>query len=221
MRVVWGLAALSVLACSEAPPDPAGSGGAAGAAGAPADAGDGAPVIASVLVSGALDYDDRSVTLTVDVNDPDGLADIVGGKLYSKDKSKFLGAFDQVSGGTFTKTVSWLALNDVEPIILGVGAKTTRTVLIEFSDTTHKGASVEQSLELSCAACANCKACGKCTAGKCTLCEPSLSAVDCAVFCSSLGMMCSCAYSACGDTACAVNGCNDPCPASGCACECI
>lgn len=225
--MVWGLTAIFVLACSETQSEPASSGGAAGAAGASAggNAGaggsDGAPVIASVLVSGGLDYDDRSVTLTVDVNDPDGLVDIVGGKLFSKDKAKFLGAFNQVSGGTFTKSVSWLELNDSEPVVLGVGAKTTRTVLIEFTDTTQRSASVEQSLELSCAACADCKACGKCTAGKCTMCEPSLTAVDCSAFCASFGMLCSCSYSACGNTACAVNGCSDPCPATGCACECI
>lgn len=227
MRVVWGLTASLVLACSETPSDAASSGGSAGqggtSAGGSAGTGGspGAPVISGVLVTGALDDDSKSVTLTVDVSDPDGLADIAGGKLFAKDKSKFLGAFNQVSGGTFTQSVSWEALNDVETVVLGLGAKTTRTVLIEFTDTTQQSASVEQSLELSCAACANCKACGKCTAGICTMCDPASVAVDCSAFCSGFGMMCSCAYSACGNTACAVNGCADPCPATGCACGCI
>ncbi len=79
-----------------------------------------APVIKNVLLSGALDGDLATVKLTVDVTDPDGLSDIAGGKLFSKDKSKFLGAFTQLSGGTFTTDLTWKTVNEVETLGLQV-----------------------------------------------------------------------------------------------------
>ncbi|GMV19975.1 MAG: hypothetical protein AMXMBFR56_81990 [Polyangiaceae bacterium] len=75
-------------------------------------------------------------------------------------------------------------------------------------------------IEVSCKACAGCKACGKCTTGACTMCEPALTWATCQLFCQSFGLACTCAYQQCGDSACAANGCADPCGPKGCACEC-
>lgn len=218
-----GAVLVCAVACSESSPDGSGTGGSpasGGVAGASGSANLG-PEILGVLVSGELDGDLASVSLTVDVTDPDGLADIAGGKLYSKDKSKFLAAFTQLSAGTFTADVTWKALNDLEAVVFKAGGSTTRSVLIEFSDAASNSASREQQLEVSCAACgAGCMACGKCTTGTCTMCEATLTWSTCDLFCQSFGFNCSCAYQQCGDPACAVNGCADPCGPTGCACDC-
>lgn len=213
----------TALACSESSSETSGTGGSPASGGAAGAAGSAnqSPVILSILVSGELDGDAASVELTVDVTDPDGLSDIAGGKLYSEDKSKFLGAFTQLSAGTFTADVTWKVLNDLETIVFKAGASATRTVLVEFSDSASNAVSQEQQLEVSCAACgAGCTACGKCTSGACTMCEPTLTWSTCDLYCQSHGFKCYCAYQKCGDAACAVNGCADPCGAAGCACDC-
>jgi len=213
----------AALACSEPPSDGSGTGGSPASGGVSGAAGSAnpSPKILSVLVSGKLDGEQASVKLTVDVTDPDGLSDIAGGKLYSQDKSKFLGAFTQLSAGTFAADLTWKALNDVEALVFKAGASTTRFVLVEFLDAASNSVSQEQALEVSCAACGpNCKACGKCTSGACTICEPKLTWSTCDLFCKSLGFQCTCAYQQCGDSVCAINGCADPCGATGCACDC-
>jgi len=108
---------VGLFGCSESPPEGDASGGGSGGGGTGGNAGsagmgggESGPAITQVLVTGALDVDTKSVTLTVDVVDPDGQGDIVGGKLYTKDKAKFLGPFSQVSAGTFSYSLSWQAL---------------------------------------------------------------------------------------------------------------
>ena len=148
-----------------------------------------APVIKNVLLSGALDGGLATVKLTVDVTDPDGLSDIAGGKLFSKDKSKFLGAFAQLSGGTFTTDLTWKTVNEVETILLTEGATTTRFVLIELTDAASNTASREQQVELSCAGCgATCIACGKCPSGG----DPACAVNGCADSCGPTGCACDC-----------------------------
>jgi hypothetical protein len=228
------LAALSVseLACSSSDAAKADAGtasddGAAGMSGAggAAEAGPlGPPVITNVLVSGVLNADTASVTLTVDVTDPDGLDDIVGGKLFSPDKQQFFGAFSQLSGGTFDFTLSWKALNDAHPVVFAKGSSTVRYVLIEFNDASGLVGSMQEPLSLSCAVCGpDCVGCGTCKSqATCAMCEPAPSTTPktCNDFCAAYAMTCACGYPSCAIPQC-YTACDAPCPSdTGCACGC-
>jgi len=222
------VALASLIGCSESPPASPASGGASGSGGSSGSGGaagtapiGGPPEIVQVLVSGALDNNDKSVTLAVDVTDPDGLADISGGKLYSADKAQFLGPFTQLSAGTYSATISWQSLNDVSPVAFPKGSSVSRSVLIEFSDMAGGLASKEQALTLSCAGCGpECLACGVCKLDPgCNICDLSGKTKTCTELCNSVGMTCACSYPSCQNFTCAIGTCDSPCP-SGASCSC-
>ena len=170
-RTMLSLAFL-LAACSGAGGGGSGSGDAGPStwldASPPSDSGlgettSGAPEITSLSIAGALDDSTKSVTVVADVWDPQGLADISGGKIYFG--PTLLGAMEQKGPGTYSFELSWLMLNNAELIKIAPSATIQRKLSIAFSDVAGHTTYKEHVLQLSCAAAGEALgACGSCQA---------------------------------------------------------
>lgn len=150
---------------------------------------EGAPVFLSFVANVATLTQDETVTFTAILTDPDGVADIVGGSLYSADESLQFGAFTaEGQPGTYTIALSWAQIHQTDPIEFE-GGELPRGFRAVFFDQAANKATSDVELKLVCAGGA---ACG----GACTD-----LAVD-GLNCGTCGHVCDGGENACGSGAC-------------------
>jgi hypothetical protein len=150
-----------------------------------------------------------TVEITAMVSDPDGIADLLGGTLLRDSDGSLYGAFHQVSGGTFTASLSWAQLDALEPIEFEGTA--SRRMRAEFLDQAgHKGWAALD-LPLSCPAHAAC-------AGACVdLASDANHCGSCATTCDEAGGVGGCAARHCMPS---LSLCFDPEMKASCAAVC-
>jgi len=175
---------------------------------------DGAPFFLSFSTNVGEITDGESVVFTATLSDPDGLDDIAGGTLATADGAFTYGPFVAAGQeGTYSITVSWSAIDQVETIEFEDGS-IERVFRAEFFDSMGKNASKDTSITLSCegggacdGACkdfqsdgGNCGSCGNVCDGGCenAMCLPvfgecidmSSGFDSCGDYCQGAGQLC-------------------------------
>ena len=111
---------------------------------------DGAPFFLSFSTNVGEITDGESVVFTATLSDPDGVEDIVGGTLFTKNGAFSYGPFVAAGQeGTYSISVSWSAIDQVETIEFEDGS-IERVFHAEFFDMSGKSASKDTSITLSC-----------------------------------------------------------------------
>ena len=172
----------------------------------------GAPSVIDIQSEPSSLAEDGSITLTVQVADPDGLDDLVGGQLIDDASDTVLGAFTQISAGTFVGGTDWASVNAAEPIFFELEG--TRTLRVEFVDKDENVGALTIDVPYSCgasgfgvcgdgvcrqlntpASCGACETlCGSCLGGECgptqsywSQCFSGTASRDCDVVCRRQG----------------------------------
>ena len=174
----------------------------------------GAPFFISFSTNVGQITDGESVIFTAIVSDPDGFGDIAGGTLFTQDGKFSYGPFVSAGQeGTYSITVSWAAIDQVEAIEFE-NLEEERVFRAEFFDKGGHKVAQETTIKLRCdggGACgggckdfktdgANCGGCGVVCTNGCegALCLPvrgecinSQSGFsDCNAYCQSVAEMC-------------------------------
>ncbi len=175
---------------------------------------DGAPFFISFSTNVAQITDGESVIFTAIVSDPDGFGDIAGGTLFTQDGKFSYGPFVSAGQeGTYSITVSWAAIDQVEAIEFE-NFEVERVFRAEFFDKGGHKVAQETTIKLRCdggGACGggckdfktdggNCGGCGVVCTNGCegSICLPVLGEcinsqsgfVDCNAYCQSVAEMC-------------------------------
>lgn len=124
----------------------------------------------------------ESVIITALVSDPDGTADLVGGTLAAPGGSVY-GSFVASSPGSYSLTLSWSAIQQVEAIEFEDVTEISRTFNASFLDSA--GHSTGRSFELA----LHCDGLGACD-GRCTNLETTSNCGQCDNECSGEGHQC-------------------------------
>lgn len=108
----------------------------------------GPPEILGIVAMPAMISEGDIWSISVQATDPDGLDDIVGATLLSSDGGSAYGVLEQISGGTFSTSLSWSQIHAVVPIEF-IGTE-ERVFLVEILDAAGGIASEMVSVTLSC-----------------------------------------------------------------------
>jgi hypothetical protein len=110
-------------------------------------AGPGAPKIVSLTPSPSSITQSGSFTVVANVTDPAGVANLAGGKLVTLGGAE-IGAFNSISAGTYSITVTWDELNAAGPI--NFTGSNTLDLQAQFSNEQAKQASRTMTITLTC-----------------------------------------------------------------------
>jgi len=127
------------------------TGGAGGGSSAQSDPG--GPEVQSIFASPARLENNAATVITVQLTDPDGLDDVVGGLLVAEEAGEVIRPFIQVSGGTFSVNLDWYDLD--KTVGVEFVSEQTYRLRAEFTDAAgHRGwSTIDVTLACDVAAC--------------------------------------------------------------------
>ena len=108
-----------------------------------------APVILSLDVNSPFVTLGGTVVVSALVTDPDGLSDLVGGRLLDDASDQFVGAFTLTGGGSYTLNLTWPAAPS--PVLNTAAGGLPMTYRAEFTDNEGHVASATVKLQVRCA----------------------------------------------------------------------
>ncbi len=108
-----------------------------------------APTIIELGASPSRISEGQSTLVSAIVTDPQGVEDIVAGRLLDGQTSDLIGNFRSIGGGSFEIDVSWSLLDSFRPISFGPNG-TQRSLTAEFIDNANERSTRSLSITLDC-----------------------------------------------------------------------
>ncbi len=144
-----------------------------GSGGQPTEPASGPPAIESLQLSQETLREGQSLSIVVQVSDPDGEPDVLGGRLLDASGEVQLGLFERHQDGHFSCELSWQQLNAQQEIAFELAG--SRTVQVSFIDNQRNEASRELSIALDCGGFPACQGrCGSAERPDCgSACDPT------------------------------------------------
>jgi hypothetical protein len=123
-----------------------------------------APKILSIGTNVKTLHEGDQLIVTAVVTDPDGIDDLIGGKLTSADGGATYGSFatDQAEGA-YSLTLQWSAINQADSINTGAGMSESRPFRATFFDAEGNTTYHDVAVALQCSAASNAACDGHCT----------------------------------------------------------
>ncbi len=147
----------------------------------------GGPTLLSVSTNVEKLSEKEFVRFVVIATHPDGLANLVGGKVSVPDHTAVYGALTADQQGTYSLDLPWDDINHVRPIAFPAGKTELRAFSIEIFDTSGRKAVQTVSVELYCGG-------GQgAVAGKCdpfSACRPRIPGESCDEVCAAQSLAC-------------------------------
>lgn len=133
---------LALGACSEPEPSDGGEGGSTSAD---------APKILSISTNLNTLHENEQLVITAVVTDPDGISDVIGGKLSTADEAFAYGAFAiDASEGAYSASLSWASIHATEAINTEMDMAISRTFRATFFDADGNSTYRDVTISLQC-----------------------------------------------------------------------